>query len=158
MRRSILHRDADNIMHCVVHGRKDWILIHPDYEKDVDMVPSASNQNSGYSHLPVDAIDETINPEVWDVPWEYATLRAGDCLYLPPLYLHQVFFWILRNSFRDFLLSPTLPTNLQEDLPIKPSTTKFNFAILQSSFLGGMSDKESEDVSRLRWLTHDIIW
>nr|XP_039250716.1 uncharacterized protein LOC120328326 [Styela clava] len=88
--RSMLHHDADNIMHCVVSGWKDWILIHPDYKSKLDMVVGREAQASGFSHLNVDRIDEDLNPEVWDVPWLYATIRAGDCLYLPYRYLHQV--------------------------------------------------------------------
>lgn len=88
--RSMLHHDADNIMHCVVSGWKDWILINPEYKPKLDMVVGREAQASGFSHLDVDKIDEDINPEVWDVPWEYVTLKAGDCLYLPYKYLHQV--------------------------------------------------------------------
>uniref|UniRef100_H2YI05 JmjC domain-containing protein n=1 Tax=Ciona savignyi TaxID=51511 RepID=H2YI05_CIOSA len=88
--RSMLHFDADNIIHCLVSGRKDWILINPDNKPLVDMVMGEPGQGSGFSHLNVDAVDLFSTPEIANVPWEYATLYAGDCLYLPPQYLHQV--------------------------------------------------------------------
>ena len=33
--RSMLHKDADNAINCLLNGTKDWILIHPDNEKNV---------------------------------------------------------------------------------------------------------------------------
>ena len=32
---SLLHRDADNAINCLLNGTKDWILIHPKYEEKV---------------------------------------------------------------------------------------------------------------------------
>ena len=33
--RSMLHKDADNAINCLLNGTKDWILIHPDNEENV---------------------------------------------------------------------------------------------------------------------------
>ena len=33
--KSLLHKDADNAINCLLNGTKDWILIHPDNEKNV---------------------------------------------------------------------------------------------------------------------------
>lgn len=33
--RSMLHKDADNAINCLLNGTKDWILIHPENEKNV---------------------------------------------------------------------------------------------------------------------------
>lgn len=109
--RSMLHYDADNIMHCVVSGLKDWILIDRAYKDKLDMVVGREGQGSGFSHLDVDSIHEDINPEVWDIPWQYVTLQSGDCLYLPHKYLHQVrsynrtisstFLWYPEGEFND---------------------------------------------------------
>lgn len=35
--RSMLHKDADNAINCLLNGTKDWILIHPDNEKNVSL-------------------------------------------------------------------------------------------------------------------------
>ncbi|XP_076805602.1 uncharacterized protein LOC143449334 [Clavelina lepadiformis] len=88
--RSMLHYDADNIMHCLVAGRKDWILIHPMYKNKIDMNPGSPGQQSGYSLFDVDKLNVYNNPDVDQVSWEYASLFPGDCLYVPPQYLHQV--------------------------------------------------------------------
>nr|XP_026696217.1 uncharacterized protein LOC100184694 isoform X2 [Ciona intestinalis] len=88
--RSMLHHDADNIFHCLVTGRKDWILINADQRAKIDMVLQRSNAGSGFSHLNVDNVDLFEHHELSQVPWEYATLYAGDCLYLPSQYTHQV--------------------------------------------------------------------
>ncbi|XP_078489480.1 uncharacterized protein LOC100176870 [Ciona intestinalis] len=88
--RSMLHFDADNIMHCIVSGRKDWILINPDDKPKIDMVMGEPGQGSGFSHLNVDNVDLFENPQLAQVPWEYVSLYAGDCIYLPSQYLHQV--------------------------------------------------------------------
>lgn len=33
--KSMLHKDADNAINCLLNGTKDWILIHPDNEENV---------------------------------------------------------------------------------------------------------------------------
>ena len=33
--RSMLHKDADNAINCLLNGTKDWILIHPNNEENV---------------------------------------------------------------------------------------------------------------------------
>lgn len=33
--RSMLHKDADNAINCLLNGTKDWILIHPENEQNV---------------------------------------------------------------------------------------------------------------------------
>ena len=33
--RSLLHKDADNAINCLLNGTKDWILIHPENEENV---------------------------------------------------------------------------------------------------------------------------
>jgi len=38
LQRSMIHYDADNILHCVVAGRKDWMLINPKDASKLDMV------------------------------------------------------------------------------------------------------------------------
>ena len=40
--RSMLHKDADNAINCLLNGTKDWILIHPDNEKNVSNLASCS--------------------------------------------------------------------------------------------------------------------
>ena len=45
--RSMLHKDADNAINCLLNGTKDWILIHPDNEKNVStLIYSSSSQKN----------------------------------------------------------------------------------------------------------------
>nr|XP_006815947.1 PREDICTED: uncharacterized protein LOC100371409 [Saccoglossus kowalevskii] len=87
---SVLHYDADHNIHCLFDGRKDIILIHPKYQDYLDMVKKASYSGSSYSTMDMDMINMYKNPNIAKVPWTWATIRPGDCVYLPAGYLHQV--------------------------------------------------------------------
>ena len=36
--KSMLHKDADNAINCLLNGTKDWLLIHPKYTKSVGVL------------------------------------------------------------------------------------------------------------------------
>ena len=36
--KSLLHKDADNAINCLLNGTKNWILIHPDNERNVSFI------------------------------------------------------------------------------------------------------------------------
>ena len=57
-------------------------------------------QQSGFSLLNVSHIDVFNSPDVSDIPWEFASLYAGDCLYLPPGYMHQVSIYLKYDTCR----------------------------------------------------------
>ena len=40
----MLHYDADNIMHCLVAGRKDWMFVHPGNKNKADMANNDPGQ------------------------------------------------------------------------------------------------------------------
>ena len=40
----MLHYDADNILHCLITGRKDWIFIHPFNKFRSDMASNDPGQ------------------------------------------------------------------------------------------------------------------
>ncbi|XP_070548084.1 uncharacterized protein [Ptychodera flava] len=68
---------------------EDWyvVTVLPDeMRQDVENKWSGS----GFSTLDMDMINMFENPGVGKVPWTWATLRRGDCIYLPAGYLHQV--------------------------------------------------------------------
>ncbi|XP_066275375.1 tRNA wybutosine-synthesizing protein 5-like [Branchiostoma lanceolatum] len=87
--RSVLHYDADHNLHCLISGRKDFIMIPNKYGDKLDL---ADNQKagSGFTHMNVDKVDLVKNPEVSEVPWTWATLQSGDCIFIPSRYFHQV--------------------------------------------------------------------
>ncbi|XP_077985861.1 bifunctional peptidase and (3S)-lysyl hydroxylase Jmjd7-like [Glandiceps talaboti] len=87
---SVLHYDADDNIHCLLDGRKDFIMINPKYGDYLDMVDKNKWSGSGFSTMDIDMINVFKNPDVVKAPWTWATLRPGDCIYIPAEYLHQV--------------------------------------------------------------------
>ncbi|RDD46653.1 Lysine-specific demethylase 8 [Trichoplax sp. H2] len=99
---SIIHFDADHNIHCMVHGRK------------------SPGSGSGYSKINVNKVDMNLYPLLKRVPWTYATLRAGDCIYIPGGYIHQVKSY-KRSISVTTLFSPTKTFNSSgcENLTLK---------------------------------------
>ena len=88
--RSVIHFDADHNIHCLVAGRKDFMMIHPRFADKLHLAPREPNQGSGYSTINPDVVNLDKYPSVSDVEWEWATLAPGDCIFIPARYLHQV--------------------------------------------------------------------
>ncbi|XP_078676600.1 uncharacterized protein LOC144913655 [Branchiostoma floridae x Branchiostoma belcheri] len=88
--RSLLHYDADHNLHCLVSGRKDFIMVEAKYEDLLDVDVKRRYSGSSFSHLDMDRIDLLAHPQVADVPWTWATLLGGDCIFIPSGYFHQV--------------------------------------------------------------------
>ncbi|XP_013380535.1 uncharacterized protein LOC106151697 [Lingula anatina] len=87
---SMLHYHADHNLHCVVTGRKDFILIHPEHKETFEMVEHPAHSGHGYSKIDMDMVNVFKHPEITQVPWTYSTLKPGDCIYVPAGHLHQV--------------------------------------------------------------------
>nr|XP_054760226.1 lysine-specific demethylase 8-like [Lytechinus pictus]XP_054760227.1 lysine-specific demethylase 8-like [Lytechinus pictus] len=87
---SVIHYDADHNLHCLLAGKKNFIMIHPKFAKYLEMAEKPNFVGSGYSKLDVDMINMFQYPDVAKVQWTWATLNPGDCLYIPAGYLHQV--------------------------------------------------------------------
>ncbi|XP_035673960.1 uncharacterized protein LOC118414197 [Branchiostoma floridae] len=87
--RSVLHYDADHNIHCLISGRKDFIMIDNKYGDKLDLADKKKS-GSGFTHMNVDKVDLVKNPEVAEVPWTWATLKPGDCIFIPSRYFHQV--------------------------------------------------------------------
>ncbi|XP_066282976.1 bifunctional peptidase and arginyl-hydroxylase JMJD5-like [Branchiostoma lanceolatum] len=88
--KSLLHYDADHNLHCLISGRKDFIMIDSKYDDLLDMADKKQFSGSSFSHLDMDSIDLLTNPHVSEVPWTWATLQPGDCIFIPAGYFHQV--------------------------------------------------------------------
>jgi Ca2+-binding EF-hand superfamily protein len=88
--KSILHRDADNAINCLFAGRKDWILIDRQYTHLVPLATETDGQFGAFALLDIERVNLKKYPDFAKVPWRYANLTAGDCLFLPYSYLHQV--------------------------------------------------------------------
>eukprot|EP00058_Branchiostoma_floridae_P010592 XP_002596080.1 hypothetical protein BRAFLDRAFT_118058 [Branchiostoma floridae] len=88
--KSLLHYDADHNLHCLISGRKDFIMIDSKYDDQLVMADKRQYSGSSFSHLDMDRIDLLAYPQVSDVPWTWATLLPGDCIFIPSGYFHQV--------------------------------------------------------------------
>jgi len=90
--RSVIHYDADHNLHCLLAGRKDFIMINNNLTTQTNLYFKRKDPGvgSGFSFLDPDTIDMNKFPKISKVPWTYATLYPGDCIYIPSVYIHQV--------------------------------------------------------------------
>ncbi|XP_019616379.1 PREDICTED: uncharacterized protein LOC109463922 [Branchiostoma belcheri] len=87
---SILHKDAFNAMNCLYNGTKHWKLIERKYEPLIHKHWEPSREIGGFSDVNVHEVDLLKHPNIAKVRWSNFTIHAGDCLYLPKSYWHQV--------------------------------------------------------------------
>lgn len=87
--RSVIHFDADHNIHCLVAGRKDFVMIHPDFAPILNLT-KPPQFGSGYSSIDPDVVDLNLYPDASKVEWTYSTLGPGDCIFIPSGYIHQV--------------------------------------------------------------------
>ena len=82
---SVLHVDNFENLHCLVDGVKNMVLIHKDDRDRIGM----DRLTDGSFTMDVDRVDMT-QFNVEGVAWWNVTLEAGDCIFIPELWLHQV--------------------------------------------------------------------
>lgn len=87
--RSVIHFDADHNIHCIVAGRKDFMMIDPDFAPILNLT-KPPEFGSGFSSINPDVVDLNLYPDVSKVEWTYSTLKPGDCIFIPAGYIHQV--------------------------------------------------------------------
>ncbi|KAK3087063.1 hypothetical protein FSP39_001162 [Pinctada imbricata] len=87
---SLLHSHEDHNLHCVLFGRKDFIIIDEKYKNNFDFKEKYFHAGAGHSPLNMDMVNMFKYSNIKHTPWNHATLRQGDCLFLPAGYLHQV--------------------------------------------------------------------
>ncbi|KAI0222815.1 Fibrinogen-like protein 1 [Lamellibrachia satsuma] len=87
---SLLHSHADHNLHCVLAGRKDFILIQPKYKDKLAFHSENAYPEAGSSEIDMDRINMFKYKSVSDVPWSWSTLWSGDCIYIPAGHLLQV--------------------------------------------------------------------
>ncbi|GFS18066.1 lysine-specific demethylase 8-like [Elysia marginata] len=85
---SVLHFDTlDNLL-CLFDGRKDLVLIDSDYKDAVEAAGFV--QEGSYSLVDVDRIDMVKFPRFSEIKWKSVKMKAGDCVYIPRGWYHQV--------------------------------------------------------------------
>jgi hypothetical protein len=97
---SLLHSHPEHNLHCLLDGRKDFILIPieqfnqmsstVDWRKSLDLHEIYEHSNEWYSKIDVDMVNAYKYKLLSSVAWYWASLRAGDCIYIPANYLHQI--------------------------------------------------------------------
>jgi len=90
---SLLHKDAFNTVNCVVNGTKEWKLIELKYNDFVyqSWEGALDAGYGGFSLINPDKVDATKFPDVDKIEkWQFVSINAGDCLYLPSQMWHQV--------------------------------------------------------------------
>lgn len=113
--RSVIHYDADHNLHCLVSGRKDFIMIERKYAEDLYFFEMKEYSGSSFSGIDPNSVDLVEFPHVAKVPWTYATLRPGDCIYIPAEYIHQV-----RSYKRTISATILFTSGPLLDTPFKP--------------------------------------
>ncbi|XP_067667198.1 bifunctional peptidase and (3S)-lysyl hydroxylase Jmjd7-like [Haliotis asinina] len=89
--KSVIHNDSQDNINCLLDGTKNLVIFDRKYK---DMIEADGfNADGTYSHADVDSIDMYKYPRIKDIPTFNATMEAGDCLYIPYQWYHQV------NSF-----------------------------------------------------------
>ncbi|CAE8584532.1 unnamed protein product, partial [Polarella glacialis] len=101
--RSVIHKDAQDNIHCMIAGRKEWIFWRSDSgidtpamgwvsaEREAEKDPAFKDAYGTYvGRLDVDNVDLQKFPR-WDqLQWWNMTLNAGDCAYIPRAWYHFV--------------------------------------------------------------------
>lgn len=105
---SVIHYDADHNLHCLLAGRKDFVMIDPIYYEELYMVEKGPLVGSGFSQVDVDMINMFKHGNVAKAKWTWATLWPGDCIYIPAGYIHQV------RSYGRSISATTLFTSYDE--------------------------------------------
>ncbi|XP_072174946.1 uncharacterized protein [Diadema setosum] len=112
--KSLLHRDADNAINCLLFGTKDWIFIHPDHEDKIPIAKEAAQGYGGFALLNPDSVDLLTFSKFADVPWTHGNVTAGDCIFLPQGYWHQVRSYGSRNLAVSLLFSRLREVDLSD--------------------------------------------
>lgn len=88
--KSVLHNDNVDNINCIFSGRKEFLLLnYTRYKNDVifDQI------EDGAMSVDVDKVDFVRYPSLAKVDFHFGNLSAGDCIFLPYKWIHQV------NSF-----------------------------------------------------------
>lgn len=86
--KSVVHIDGLENLNCLVRGVKELFLV--DRRKYPHGVP-LDKAGETFSSLDVDSVDYLKYPSMANVgEYHYANLTAGDCLYIPYKWIHQV--------------------------------------------------------------------
>ncbi|CAG2214027.1 tRNA wybutosine-synthesizing protein 5-like isoform X1 [Mytilus edulis] len=85
--KSVVHTDSVDNINCLYRGQKSFVIVDPTkYGDKVDI----DHPEGAYSAVDVDSVDYTKYPGLSEVEFYHTNLSAGDCLYIPYKWIHQV--------------------------------------------------------------------
>ncbi|XP_078604682.1 bifunctional peptidase and (3S)-lysyl hydroxylase Jmjd7-like [Branchiostoma floridae x Branchiostoma japonicum] len=85
--KSVLHNDDVDNINCLYDGKKELVFIsYQRYRHKVTL----DHPEGSYSSMDVDAVDFTKFPGMREVEYHRVNMSAGDCLYIPYRWFHQV--------------------------------------------------------------------
>ncbi|XP_038054912.1 lysine-specific demethylase 8-like [Patiria miniata] len=88
--KSHVHTDYVDIINCLFRGQKDFLLVN--YTRYREQI-IYDHPEGFYSSVDVERVDLNKFPELRNLEFHEAKMQAGDCIYLPFKWIHQV------NSF-----------------------------------------------------------
>merc|ERR1711871_93498 len=97
---SVIHNDDQDNVNCVLSGTKRFFMVDPRHKNYVESEACgwtvASETGKGYGAYGGPPVIDSTNMDLqkfprWkEVPWYDATVEAGDCLFIPTSWYHQV--------------------------------------------------------------------
>lgn len=92
---SLIHSHPEHNLHCVLDGRKDFILIATDqftdkWRQKLDFYETFTHSAEWYAKIDVDKVNVFKYKLLSGIIWQYTTLKAGDCVFIPSDYIHQI--------------------------------------------------------------------
>lgn len=83
---SVVHTDSFDNINCIFRGEKTFVMVDPTLHREkVDL-----NNQGSHSDIDVDSVDLRKYPKLAEVEFYHINMTAGDCLYIPHRWIHQV--------------------------------------------------------------------
>lgn len=91
MTSSHIHKDHEETLLCLLDGRKDIMIFDKNQEKFLREY-MVHDDILGYTRLSADSdhINMYTEQKIGRLAWKWATLRAGDCIYIPNNQFHHI--------------------------------------------------------------------
>ncbi|XP_041361071.1 uncharacterized protein LOC121377229 [Gigantopelta aegis] len=131
---SKLHSHLDHNLHCVLFGRRDFVVIENKYKRNFDFQEAFPNAGEGSSPMDMDVINAYRYNKLSATPWTWSTLRQGDCILIPAGYLHHVraigrsiSFTVLFTPLEDIDFSDCKQTE-EKEKPLTLADANFTWA------------------------------
>lgn len=121
--KSVLHKDSMDNIHCILEGSKQIFLVNKMLTEYI------LYGDEEYSNVDVDCVDMYKYPGLQQIPWYNISLVAGDCLFIPYMWIHQVRSFKGRNVAINWWMNHLLWFNLTDcnDRELEDWLPSFNF-------------------------------